>query len=283
MPRHYRLTARSLPVKRPSRISEAASAYPLTAAGLLIFACLNAFLWTLAFETQSPALATFAGNLSPSTMASGVSAEQGEARESANVVAPFAPPTEVAQDASVAADDAAAAMGTVASRELPEAALAEPEAMDGRETELAEEVEQRSAPRYVLGGTWAPNRAACDKQVAARTGWLPMKISDAALKQARQRARFVSSSAVALNGLPSPSALAREDTGHQRSVCKLRQARSLGAVSEACAVLRACCACPCPCCPISRCVESHAPYDKVVEDAGSSRTVPSRIPSARPP
>ena len=178
MPRHYRLTARSLPVKRPSRISEAASAYPVTAAGLLIFAGLNAFLWSLPFEAQSPAPATVASIPSPSTLASGVSAEQGEAAESANVASPFVPPTEVAQDASVAADDAAAPISTVASRELPEAALAEPEAMDERETELAEDVEPRSAPRYVLGGTWAPNRAACDKQVAARTGWLPMKISD---------------------------------------------------------------------------------------------------------
>lgn len=157
MPRHYRLTARSLPVKRRSRISELLSAYPLRAAGLLIF---------LPFETQSPALATLAGNPSPSMMASGVSAEHGEARDVASGVSPFVPPTAVAQEAGVARP------------ELPEAALAETEPMPERETELSEDVELRSAPRYVLAGTWAPNRAACDRQIAARTGWLPMEISD---------------------------------------------------------------------------------------------------------
>src|SRR5688500_9243319 len=112
MPRHYRLPARSLPVKRSSRICELVSAYPLTAAALLTFAGLNAFLWTLPFETQSPAVATLAGNPSPSPMASGVSAEHGEARDVAYGVSPFAPPTEVAQEAGVAPP------------ELPEAALA---------------------------------------------------------------------------------------------------------------------------------------------------------------
>jgi hypothetical protein len=32
--------------------------------------------------------------------------------------------------------------------------------------------------RSVLAGTWAPNRVACDKRVADRSGWLPMRISD---------------------------------------------------------------------------------------------------------
>jgi len=38
--------------------------------------------------------------------------------------------------------------------------------------------EDRPQPRHSLAGLWAPNRAACDKHAAARTGWLPMKITD---------------------------------------------------------------------------------------------------------
>ena len=175
MPCHYRLTARSLPLKRPSRISEFAAKYPVSTAGLVIFASLNAFLWSLPFETQSPALPTIAGNPPASTLTTGAVPERRNTIDVADVASPLVPRTEVAQETGAAPE--AEAEVAVASRERPDGAVVEMEAAEERETELAEDVEQRSAPRYALAGTWAPNRAACDKRVAARTGWLPMKIS----------------------------------------------------------------------------------------------------------
>ena len=178
MPRHYRLTSRSLPLKRPSRISELARAYPVRTAGLLMFASLNALLWSLPYGTPSSTLPTFTGSAPTSLLTSGPALDPQGGTEVANVPSELVRQTEIANETVSGPGEAAALIGTVASRELPERALVETEVTEERETDLAEEVEHRSPTPQTLTGTWAPKRAACDKRVAARTGWLPMKISD---------------------------------------------------------------------------------------------------------
>lgn len=182
MHRHYRLTARSLPLKRRSRLFELPAEYPLTTAGLVLFASLTAFVWSLPYGSQSAATPTSAGDGLMSELNGGPGPERRDVADAANIVSPLPAPVEVGEETGAAASrHTAAAIDEVAPRELPDAAPVHTEvtaATEEHEAEVAEEVEERPPARYALAGTWAPKRAACDKRVAARTGWLPMRISE---------------------------------------------------------------------------------------------------------
>ena len=169
MRRFYRFTSRSLPARRPGRIPEMASNHWVTASVLIVAAaaCLTPGLMSSGADGEA---ADRVADASPVEAALSPSKEQGTGNVLvAGAVAPLFMPTADSNPAEgftqVALQDGPPATAPVP----PQAARTLGSESDG---------EDLPQPRHSLAGLWAPNRAACDKHAAARTGWLPMKITE---------------------------------------------------------------------------------------------------------
>ena len=170
MRRFYRLTSRSLPARRPGRISEMASNHRVTAAVLIVAAAVGCVTPRLMLSGADGEAADRLADASPVEEALTPLREQGGGNVLvAGAVAPLFVPTADLNPAEgftqVAVQDGPPATAPVP----PQAARTPGAESDG---------EDRPQPRHSLAGVWAPHRAACDKHAAARTGWLPMKITD---------------------------------------------------------------------------------------------------------
>lgn len=170
MRRFYRLTSRSLPARRPGRIPEMASNHWVTASVVIVaatVACVTPGLMSSGADGEAADRVTEA---SPVEAALTAGREQGA---SSVVVAEAGAPLFMPR----ADPNAAEGFTPVGVQDGPSAAPpAPPQA--GQTPGSASDGEDRPQPRHSLAGLWAPNRAACDKHAAARTGWLPMKITD---------------------------------------------------------------------------------------------------------
>lgn len=176
MPHHYRFTSRSLPPRRPGRLAEMASNHRLMTSLLIsaaLAACVTPGLMSLRMGVEVSEGPQRAGIAGATVLAP---AELGTEREAAGGV----PPGEVAPVSMATLDrmlteehsQVGAEAGVSAAPDPVPAASAAPQS-----AARPNDVEEQSRPPLSLTGTWAPNRAACDNQVAARTGWLPMKIT----------------------------------------------------------------------------------------------------------
>ena len=170
MRRFYRFTSRSLPARRPGRIPEMASNHWVTASVLIVaaaVACLTPGLMSsgadddVADGLADPSRVEAALPPSPEQAAGNVVV--------AGAVAPLFMPTAEPNLADGFAQVAVQEGASVIAPVPPQAPRSAGTESDG---------EDRSQPRHSLAGLWAPNRAACDKHAAARTGWLPMKITE---------------------------------------------------------------------------------------------------------
>lgn len=170
MRRFYRLTSRSLPARRPGRIPEMASNHWVTASVLIVAATVACVTPRLMSSGAGGEAADRVADASPVEAALTAAREQGAAsvvvaEAGAPLFMPRADPNAAEGFTQLAVQD-----GPPATAPVPPQATRTP----GPESDD----EDRPQPRHSLAGLWAPNRAACDKHEAARTGWLPMKITD---------------------------------------------------------------------------------------------------------
>ena len=170
MRRFYRLTSRSLPARRPGRIPEMASNHGATASVLIVAAAVACLAAGLISSGAGDQTADRVAEASPGAAAATISGEQGAAsvvvaEAGAPLFMPRADPNAAEGFTQFAVQD-----GPPATAPVPPQAT--------RTLGAESDDEDRPQPRHSLAGLWAPNRAACDKHAAARTGWLPMKITD---------------------------------------------------------------------------------------------------------
>jgi hypothetical protein len=184
MRRYYRLTGRSLPQRRRSLISESTASSPLTIVVLGLASLVGAAA-ILSFPDTPRATATVVQAVAPVAMAPSATSPEPQAttlpKEFAEAVTPSADLASM-DLASADSGPSNAAVETLSSggdftsvrREEPEHTIS---ATRNSNSDVPQKL-QAPVRRSVLAGTWAPNRAACDKRVADRSGWLPMRISD---------------------------------------------------------------------------------------------------------